>query len=478
MARRHVPALQRAEVPIDCDVAVIGAGPAGRAAASVCARTGLATVVLDDAPSPGGQMHRAITSTPLRDRAVLGPDYWQGERLVEEFRASGAAYEPSTTVWNITADLQVAASKGGITKLVNARSVILATGAIERPFPIPGWTLVGVTGLGAAQSLLKTSGAVPAGRTIIAGTGPLLWLAARQMLEAGAKVTAILETTAHDNRATALRHLPGFLVSPYFVRAMKLLVSVRGRVPVVPHVADLRASGVGRVESVAYRTEDGNGRTLPVDSLLLHQGVVPETHLAMAAGVAHRWDPMQLCWTPIVDANGGTNVPGLLIAGDAGGIGGAQSAAWRGVLAGIAVAEAMQPGKKIPHAKLARTAIAQFARGRRFMDTLYQPALHFRAPADEAIACPCEEVTAGEIRAAVDEGCVGPNQVKAFTRCGMGPCQGRRCSLTVSEIIAQQRGVPVEQVGHFTARFPAHPVTVAEIASLPQSPAAVDAVVR
>jgi NADPH-dependent 2,4-dienoyl-CoA reductase/sulfur reductase-like enzyme len=184
-----------------------------------------------------------------------------------------------------------------------------------------------------------------------------------------------------------------------------------------------------------------------------------------------------LCWTPVVDANGGTSVPGVLIAGDAAGIGGAQAAAWRGVLAAIAVVESMQPGKKLP-AKLAHTAISQFTRGRRFLDTLYKPALRFRVPSDDTIACRCEEVTAGEIRAAVDEGCTGPNQVKAFTRCGMGPCQGRMCGLTVTEIIAERRGVPPSQVGHFNARFPSRPVTLAEIAALPYGQAALDAVVR
>jgi bacterioferritin-associated ferredoxin len=332
--------------------------------------------------------------------------------------------------------------------------------------------------LGAAQSLLKGAGMVPSGRTVIAGTGPLLWLAASQLLAAGATIDAILETTPHENRARALPHFPGFLFSPYFRRAMKLLVAVRGRVPIVPQVTELRAAGATRVESISYRTAEEAGRTLSVDTLLLHQGVVPETHLAMAAGVAHRWDPGQLCWTPVVDRNGGTSVPGLLVAGDAAGIGGAQAAAWRGVLAAIAIIEAMQPGKKLPHAKLARTALAQFGRGRRFLDELYQPPLRFRVPSDDTLACRCEEVTAGEIRATVDAGCPGPNQVKAFLRCGMGPCQGRMCGLTVTEIIAQRRNVSPEQAGHFTARFPAKPVTLGEIASLPYGQGAIDAVVR
>jgi NADPH-dependent 2,4-dienoyl-CoA reductase/sulfur reductase-like enzyme len=462
---------------IECDVAIVGAGPAGLAAASVCARAGLATIVLDENAAPGGQVHRAITRTPLRDHKVLGSEYWRGERLVEEFRASGATYEPMSTVWSLSPELELAVSRRGEAMLVSAASVILATGALERPFPVPGWTLPGVMTLGAAQSLLKTSALVPAGRTVIAGTGPFLWRTASQLLAAGASIDAILETTPHENRSRALPHLPGFVFSPYLRRALRLLLAVRGRVPMVPGVTELRASGSGKIEAVAYRTVDGAGRTLAADTLLLHQGVVPETHLAMAAGVAHEWDPLKLCWTPIVDANGGTSVPGVLIAGDAAGIGGAQAAAWRGVLAAIAVVESMRPGRKLP-AKLARTAISQFTRGRRFLDTLYKPALRFRVPSDDTIACRCEEVTAGEIRAAVDEGCTGPNQVKSFTRCGMGPCQGRMCGLTVTEIIAERRGVPPSQVGHFTARFPSKPVTLGEIAALPYGQSALDAVVR
>src|SRR6185369_14117225 len=104
--------------------------------------------------------------------------------------------------------------------------------------------------------------------------------------------------------------------------------------------------------------------------------------------------------------------------------------------------------------------------------------IRFRAPSDDTIVCRCEEVTAGEIRAAVDGGCAGPNQLKAFLRCGMGPCQGRMCGLTVTELVAQRRNVAHEHAGHFNARFPAKPVTLAEIASLPHGQSAIDAVVR
>jgi NADPH-dependent 2,4-dienoyl-CoA reductase/sulfur reductase-like enzyme len=463
---------------VECDVAVVGAGPAGLAAASVCARAGLDTCLFDEADSPGGQAHRGVTRSPNRDRAILGPEYWQGERLVAEFRASGARYEPHCVVWSLSPDLELAISRSGETLVASAASVILATGSIERPMPIPGGTLPGVEMLGAAQARLQSQEALPAGHAIIAGCGPLLWMAASQLLAAGAKIDAILETTEPRNRARALWHLPGFVFSPHLRRAIRTLHAVKSRVAVVPNVSELRASGSGRLESVAYRTAEGDGRTLPADTLLLHQGVVPETHLAMAAGVEHRWDPLRLCWAPVVDANGGTCVPGVLLAGDAAGVAGAQAAAWRGVKSALAVVRSMQPGQQLHHGKLAQIAIAQLSRGRRFLDVLYQPAPRLRVPSDETVVCACESITAAEVRAAIEDGAAGANQVKAFTRCGMGTCQGRMCGLTVTEIVAERRGITAAQAGHFTARFPAKPVALARIAELPSDPAALDAVVR
>jgi thioredoxin reductase/bacterioferritin-associated ferredoxin len=460
------------------DVAVVGAGPAGLAAATVCARAGLATVLFDEQPSPGGQIYRAVTATPVKRGTILGADYWAGGELAQKFLASGAHYVPGATVWNLTREREIGVSVAGAARMLTAERVILATGALERPFPIPGWTLPGVMTAGAGQILLKSSGLVPDGRTVIAGRGPLLWLIAWQYLNAGACIDAILET-AGANGPAAWRHVPEFLTSPYLIKGLRLLLAVRRRVRVVSGVVDLRAEGNGRVEAVAYRTARGSEQRLPVDNLFLHQGVVPNVNLAMAAGVEHRWDAGQLCWTPVLDAEGGSAIPGVAIAGDGAGIGGAEAAPARGALAGLAAVRALRPGVRAltPEAAV-RARLKRVLRGRAFLDAYYQPAAQFRRPSGDTLVCRCEEVTAGQIAETVALGCTGPNQMKAFLRCGMGPCQGRLCGLTVTELIAQARDVAPQEVGYYRLRPPVKPITLAELAALPKNEAALRSVAR
>jgi octopine oxidase subunit A len=459
------------------DVAVIGAGPAGMAAATVCARAGLATVLFDEQASPGGQIYRAVTTSPVKRDTILGADYWVGGELAQEFLASGAQYVPGATVWNLTRDREIGISVGGSAHMLRAERVIIATGALERPFPIPGWTLPGVMTAGAGQILLKASGLVPDGRTVLAGCGPLLWLIAWQYLNAGARIDTILETGV--NRAAIWRHVPQFVMSPYLLKGLRLMLAVRRRVRVIANLVDLRAEGRERVEAVAFRTAAGAEQQLPVDNLFLHQGVVPNVNLAMAAGIEHRWDDAQLCWTPALDAEGTSAIPGIAIAGDGAGIAGAEAAQAFGLLAGLAAVRALRPGVHglAPEAAL-RARLKHALRGRAFLDAYYRPAEQFRRPGRDTLACRCEEVTAGQIIDTVALGCTGPNQMKAFLRCGMGPCQGRLCGLTVTELIAQARGVPPQEVGYYRLRPPVKPITLAELASLPKNEAALRSVAR
>src|SRR5262245_36607324 len=328
------------------DVAVIGAGPAGLAAATACAERGLSVSLYDEQHAPGGQIYRGITASPLR-QDILGDDYWRGMKLIAPFRRSGARYVPGTAAWSIAQgngafELALATGPHGArhSLAVAARSVVIATGALERAFPIPGWTLPGVMPAGGAQILLKTAGVVPRGRTVLAGCGPLLWLVAAQLLRAGVAIEALLDTTPAGRLAQALPHAAAFMTSPYFAKGRALVRWVRRRVRLVEYVESLAVLGEDAVNGVRF-AHRGAQETIAIDHVLLHQGVVPAVNLPGAAGCTLSWDEAQACAVPVVDAWGGTSVAGLYVAGDGAGIAGAEAAEARGRLTALAVANAL-----------------------------------------------------------------------------------------------------------------------------------------
>lgn len=459
-----------------CDIAVIGAGPAGMAAAEEASAYGLRVVVLDEQGEPGGQIYRNISSNIANEsylNDILGPDYRRGATLARQFlMACGHGridYRGDSAVWQVDRDLTVHVLRGGAVEDIRARHVIVATGAMERPVPIPGWTLPGVMTAGAAQILLKAAHSVPAGPVAIAGCGPLLLLVAQQLAEAGAPIAAVLETTRTADYLAALPKLPRALQGHAALRkGMAMRAALRKvRVPVLSGVRGLAAVGGDRVEAVRF-VHRGRSREIAVQTLLLHQGVVPNVQVTRQLGCAHAWDPAQRCWRPVLDDWFGTDLPGVAVAGDGGGIAGAEAAVAAGRIAGLDAAHRL--GKLSAEARAAKAAplrreLSAHLAIRPLLDALFGPSAEILAPPDAAtVVCRCEEVTAGAIREAVALGATGPNQMKAYLRCGMGPCQGRLCGLTVSEIIAAERGKTMAETGYYRIRPPIKPVTLGEIA--------------
>jgi len=201
--------------------------------------------------------------------------------------------------------------------------------------------------------------------------------------------------------------------------------------------------------------------------ILLHQGVVPNTQFSLSLRASHKWDDAQLCFAPVTNKWGELDVPGIFVAGDGGGIGGAQAAEMQGEVTALAIAAQLHAidDKTRDQSALPRLRrLAEVMRIRPFLDSLYRPRDENRVPKDEVIVCRCEEVTAGQLRQFVELGCLGPNQAKSFGRCGMGPCQGRMCGLTVTEVIASARSVTPETVGYYRIRPPIKPLTLGELA--------------
>jgi bacterioferritin-associated ferredoxin len=241
--------------------------------------------------------------------------------------------------------------------------------------------------------------------------------------------------------------------------------SVKRRVRVISGVTALSALGADRVNEVVYSTGGADAR-MAADLLFLHQGVTPNVNLAMSVGIEHRWHERQLCWVPLLDRDGNSSLEGIAIAGDGAGIAGAGAAEFRGTLAGLAALRALDARSDADKERQARRGLARAIRGRAFIDALYTPAKQFRVPSGDTIVCRCEEVTAQQITETVALGCPGPNQMKSFLRCGMGPCQGRLCGLSVTELIADARGVSPQDIGYYRLRPPVKPVSVGELASM------------
>ncbi|TPG53760.1 FAD-dependent oxidoreductase [Roseomonas nepalensis] len=450
------------------DLAIAGAGPAGMAAAVEAASLGLSVLVVDEQPAPGGQVFRAVEAAGA-DPALAGEFLDDGGALVRGFRcATGVDYSPRTALWHVDlATGVISVLRDGVSEEIQASRLLLATGAQERPVPIPGWTLPGVMGAGAAQILLKTAGAVPQGPVVLAGQGPLAWLLAVQLLRAGAGPMTLLETGGKGALWDAFRAGGLWTGRRLLTKGIGLVREARRHgLSVVRGVRDLRAEGEDRVRRVRWA-----GGELACDTLLLHEGVIPSTHVSRALGLEHHWDEAQRCWRPALDEWGASSHDLVAVAGDGGGIGGWEAAAATGRLAAIDAARRLG---RLPAAEAARRAAPHRARLaaalalRPFLDRLYAPAPEVLAPRDDStIVCRCEEITAGQVREAARLGATGPNQAKAYLRAGMGPCQGRMCGTTVAAVIAAERGISIEQAGTLRPRAPFKPLTVGELAALP-----------
>ena len=480
------------------ELAIVGAGPAGMSAAIAAREHGIDVLVLDEQAAPGGQIYRnveAVTAARPNAALVLGEDYVAGAALVRAFRECGARYAPRTSVWEVgavarradgTAPFELGVLQDGAARLVRARCVIVATGARERAVPAPGALLPGVMGAGGAQSLLKGSGLVPDVPTVIAGSGALVYLVAYQLVRAGAPVRAVLLTMPPGRFQRTAGALLRALAMPGELRkgiGWRRALARRG--VKVMHVGGLAIHGRERVEAVRFMHR-GRKRSMDASLVLLHEGVIPNAHLTLAAQLDHVRDERQHGYRPVTDAWGGTSERGLLVAGDCARILGAQAAVDSGRLAALEAAHRL--GRIDPHRRDAlamphRASLKRHRRFHEFLDLAFEPDKAVLCPSDPAVTvCRCEEVTVAEIEHVIARGCPGPDQAKAFTRCGMGPCQGRMCATVVSAIFAGRRstgpdagagtgsgtaaGAEAGAVGHYRIRPPVKPLTVGELAAL------------
>lgn len=450
------------------DLVVLGGGPAGVNAALSAASAGLCVALVDENPAAGGQVYRAPTASFI-DITPTSVDAAQGDQLRARLAASPVQTFFLHQIWSITTGYRIDAIGPSGPVHWHSRAIVAASGTTERVVPFDGWTELGVIGLAAATILLKSQKMLPGRSTLVAGCGPLLAAVAANTLKGGGQVAAIVDLAGTADWA---RTLPAMLSRPDLLRqgfAWWRAIR-RASVPMYSRHAIERVVRKNGMLHATIAPVDAEGaavagprRTLLVDCVTVGHGLSPATDVTRLLRAVHRYDRLAGGWVAVADAEGRTSRPGLYIAGDAAGIAGAAAAAHHGALAGLACAR-----------DLGRLDAATFAERAAPLRRAWQHAARFgHAMAslmalrdaqvghipDDAIVCRCEDVTRAEIDTACAAGATDMNQLKAWTRCGMGPCQGRTCGDVTGALLARHVGTR-EAAGCFSGRTPLRPVSV------------------
>lgn len=445
------------------DVVVLGAGPAGAAAAGEARARGLSVLVLDEAPAAGGQVFRAPAAAILA--GPEGPDAIAGAALRQALAASGAECRFDRRVWFIAPGFRVACVGPEGPEEHEADTLILAGGAQERVLPVPGWTLPGVIGLAAATVLLKSQKMLPGRRVVVAGTGPLLLLVAATILDGGGEVACVVDAAGAGDWMRLAPRLAARL--DLVARGARWAARIRrAGVPVLRRHAVMRVLGEDAVAEVEIAPLGGGKvRRFTADALCLGHGLQPGTEATRLLGAAHRHDPALGGWVPAVDALCQTSVSGLFACGDGAGVLGADAAPLTGRLAALGAARLR--GRTVPDAEIAalRRRLVHTARfGAAMTRIATPPASLLDLATPETIVCRCEGLRRATLEQEIDAGAVTMNALKATTRCGMGPCGGRSCAEAVAMLIAARTGRSREAIGQGTGRPPLRPVPIGLLA--------------
>ncbi len=448
-------------------VIIVGAGPAGVRAAQACVEAGLRPTVIDEGRRDGGQIYRRQPDGFSRSYDTLyGTEAARAAALHQSFDVLKGRidYRPETLVWNISAN-EVHTVSGTRYGTLPFDALIICSGATDRLMPVRGWHQAGTYSLGGAQVALKSQGCAIGSRIVMMGSGPLLYLVSAQYVKAGAQIAAVLDTSTFMQRLTAL---PRLLALPAVLKKGLALTRVlsKARVPVYRGVQPLEIKGSPEtgVSGVKVALPRGKRLEFPCDAVALGYHLRPETQLADLAGCGFIFDDDAKQWLAAIDGDGRSSVKGVYLAGDGARVRGADAAERAGRLAALAALQdhGVQAAG-IGDMDGLRAELAHFSRfAAGLREAFPWPAKFAAALPDETIVCRCEAITAGELRRVVREaGATEANRAKAFSRVGMGRCQGRYCGHAGAEVIAAAACVPLASVGRLRGQAPVKPLPVA-----------------
>lgn len=462
----------------DIELVVIGAGPAGIEAALTAAKAGVEVLLIDSSARPGGQYFKQTPDAFKCDDRT--GHHAHAQKLFQRLDSSNVKVLQNTLVWGI-----FEAAKPGMWCLtlngpdaparINARAVIVAIGAYDRSIPFPGWDLPGVITTGAGMTMIKNQRVLPGKRVILSGTGPLQLAAAANLVQGGAEVVGVLESTK-NLIGRAIPYLPSVWGQwDRMIEGAGYMRTLFGaQVPYRLGWAVIEARGDERVGEVVFAKLDANGKPIPgtektekVDAVLQGYSLNPSTEFFRLLECDLEYNEKRGGYVPKRSEGLETSKPGIFAAGDCAGIGGAPMSMVEGRIAGYAAAA------KLGHAADAQTAQdiakdkARLRREARFADFLGDvfsaPAGLYTLAKDDTIICRCEQITLGQLQETIQYGTQTLTDVKNISRTGMGNCQGRTCGNIVAQILAAKTGRSMEDVRYYNIRPPVHPVPLSVI---------------
>ncbi len=458
------------------NVAIVGGGLAGMAAADVLGRFGVKVLVLDDNLHPGGQYLRGGRQA---GRSWFDPVRHRGLSLIERLPQSSVEIVNRTEVLGIESgfEILVADESSGISA-ISCDHVLLATGARERFVPFKGWTLPGVLATGAIQILIKQSGILPAAETLVAGAGLFLTAVARDIQKSGGRVPAVLDEAPFSKRMPA----PRLLVqqSAKFALGGAMLARLRlAGTDVCNATRIIEARGHDGLREVVAARVDRSGVVIPgsetayrAGCLGIGFGFTANVELAQLAGCGLAFNSGMGGWVVKVNEDLETSAEGIYAAGEVTAIGGAAKSLIEGRLAAFSILQRMarvnsiNMRREISALKKARRRQMVFAR---YFNAQYDFAAGYmaewmRSLPDDVPVCRCEDVNLGDLRRAVADGFDTPAAIKKATRCGMGICQGSTCKIILLDVLAALTGKPLAHVPLPSVRVPVKPVYLGTLA--------------
>lgn len=449
-----------------CDVAIVGGGVCGLAAAATLADQKLDVLVLDENRYLGGQVLRSL---PWPGNASgIHKIFRSRPRLVDKTATPSVTILNHTQVMGIDKDLEILAEKDRKEIIgIRPQMVLAATGARETFVPFPGWTLPGVMAAGGVQTLMKGAGVLPGQYMVVAGMGPFLTAVAGLFLKNKGMPTAILDFGKRADTCRLLVH--GFRQGAKILEGVRNLTGIfLAGVPCHYRTMVVAAQGSRELEKVVAARVDslgriigGTGKTYKTGCLATGWGFVPNLELPMQAGCSLTHDPDLGGWVVAVTHDFETSIPGIFAAGEITGIAGASISMIEGELAALGILKKL--GRNVD---VHRMAALQRQRKQSLSFSTWFNRLHrvpdavFCAIPDTVLICRCEHITMGEIKTAVEKGYDTPAMLKKVLRCGMGLCQGRTCGPVVNRILAALTRRSAEAFPVLPVRTPVKQVSV------------------